>query len=167
VLELSFSWSVWQTLAQLLVGSPVVMFSVSVARYGAGSHREQAEAPGIFGLLLLAASALFLYRMLSRLVNRTRLRLGPEGLHTSHGPLPWLGGPSLPREGVHRFQAFWRDDDATVYELVVLGTDGSRTRLLDFDDAEPAQRLARAFNAWLGIEADAAPEAPAHARATA
>lgn len=166
VLELSWSWSIPQTLMALWIGGVLLGVPTWAAVSGSGGSLRRPDLVEVEGLagfrvLLAVAVALFFYRMLSRLVNRTTLRVGPQGLRTFHGPLPWFGGAHLPREALRHFHVLSRQDDFTLHELAVLGTDGKSRRLLVFNEEEPALRLAQALNARLAIPEHAEPQSEA------
>jgi len=96
------------------------------------------------------------YWTLAGFVNRTTVRVSSSQLTIRHGPLPWLGGRSLPasevaqvyREEITRSS---RRGTSTTYRLSAVTRDDRKRRLLTCDSADVALYVEQEVERCLGI----------------
>ncbi len=103
-------------------------------------------------LLMLAFSVMgvvFLYIVVRRLVNMTRLEVTPERITISHGPLPWrrateVAAETILRLEVRQLRSGYEGRVATHYHLWAVHEDGRETCLLERDTEAEQANFARA-----------------------
>ena len=103
-------------------------------------------------LLMLAFSAMgiaFLYVVIRRLVNVTRLEVTPQRITIRHGPLPWrrpfeVAARTIRQLEVRQFRTGYEGRVATHYHLWAVHEDGRETCLLDRDTEAEQANFARA-----------------------
>lgn len=103
-------------------------------------------------LLMLAFSVMgiaFLYVVIRRLVNVTRLEVTPQSITIRHGPLPWrrpleVAAGTIRRIEVRQFRTGYEGRVATHYHLWAVHEDGRETCLLERDTEAEQANFARA-----------------------
>ena len=91
----------------------------------------------------------FLYIVVRRLVNVTRLEVTPERITIKHGPLPWRRATEVAAETILRLEvrqsrSGYEGRVATHYHLWVVHKDGRETCLLERDTEAEQANFARA-----------------------
>ena len=99
----------------------------------------------VFGLI----GIVFLYTVIRRLVNVTRLEVMPQRIKISHGPLPWRRPTELAAETIRRLEVRqsrtgYEGRVATHYHLWAVHEDGRETCLLERDTEAEQANFARA-----------------------
>ena len=103
-------------------------------------------------LLMLAFGVMgvvFLYIVVRRLVNVTRLEVTPERITISHGPLPWRRPSEVAAETIRRLEvrqsrSSYEGRVATHYHLWAVHESGRETCLLERDTTAEQANFARA-----------------------
>jgi len=103
-------------------------------------------------LLMLAFSVMgiaFLYIVIRRLVNVTRLEVTPQRITIRHGPLPWrrpseVAARTIRQLEVRQFRTGYEGRVATHYHLWAVHEDGRETCLLERDTEAEQANFARA-----------------------
>ncbi len=91
----------WRRLNHLGAAVGSAVFAVAIAYLAATSEIFSGIYRGVMGAAALALA----YWAVTVALNRTRLALDDEALVMSHGPLPWFGARSYPREQIARLRA--------------------------------------------------------------
>lgn len=91
----------WRRLNHLWAAVGSAIFAVAIAYLAATSEIFS----GIYRAVMGAAAVALAYWATTVALNRTRLALDDDALVMSHGPLPWLGSRSYPRDQIARLRA--------------------------------------------------------------
>lgn len=99
----------------------------------------------VFGLI----GIVFLYIVIRRLVNVTRLEVTPQRITIRHGPLPWrrpseVAAETIRQLEVRQFRTGYEGRVATHYHLWAVHEDGRQTCLLERDTEADQANFARA-----------------------
>lgn len=91
----------WRRLNHLGAAVGSAVFAAAIAYLAATSETFS----GIYRAVMAAAAIALAYWTATVALNRTRLTLDADRLMMSHGPLPWFGSRSYPRDQIARLRA--------------------------------------------------------------
>ncbi len=144
---ITLSWrnmTSWALLPMGLIAAalPVLLFFKLLGMPWNDPIRLLTLAFGVMGVV-------FLYIVVRRLVNVTRLEVTPERITISHGPLPWrrateVAAETIRRLEVRQFRSGYEGRVATHYHLWAVHEDGRETCLLERDTEAEQANFARA-----------------------
>lgn len=107
-------WHPGLALTRAALGLPGILGAVVCG--GCVSGLFGSAAGWVFGGLAAGVAAFFAYVAAARLVNSTAFHFGADELVVTHGPLPWLPGPTLARDRVLGFDLTF-DEDADLADV--------------------------------------------------
>lgn len=160
--RLVISWSWWGLSALFLVvmalfwnGFMVIWYTIAI------TSREWLM--GLFGTLHAVVGIGLAYNAAAHVLNRTSVTLTPVGVSVRHGPLPWRGQISLPRDQlaqvfVRRDESIRNNRQVVQYSVVARRRDGGDTDLVSgVEDLGAARFLERRIEEVFGLEDVAVP----------
>lgn len=130
------NWRNMASWALLPIALAAVAVAITVFRavYGVPWNDALQLLPLVFGLV----GVVFLYKVILRLVNVTRLEITPQCIKISDGPLPWWRSSDVSAGKICRIEVRpyrWRYNgrEVTYYHVWAVHIDGKETCLLERD----------------------------------
>ena len=115
-----------------------IIWTILVAQWSGAVEPHGKEGPLPFSLAIVPHTLVGLgvgYWALARLFNVTTVRLSPQHLEVSHGPLPWPGASVVPISKIRQLyveESSVRVNHRATYNLVWLDGEGVGRRLLRY-----------------------------------